>query len=123
MATCTKAAFEASCNMFPCLNPKQQQAILMRLMILELAALGGPDYTDDFEALNADVAAIRGLMPEQQMGALIGIYRENAIEAGASVGTTNQLLEQSVEYVNAQDQLSQYLLFLTCQLGAHASQA
>lgn len=122
MATCTKAAFEANCNLFPCLSLKQQQAILMRLMILELAALGGPDYTDDLASLNESVAAIRGLSTEQQMGALIGIYTENATEAGASVGTTNQLLEQSVAYTGIQDDLNQFLLFLTCQLGVHAAQ-
>lgn len=94
----------------------------MRLLVLELAALGGPDYTDDLEGLSIDVASLRPLLGDQIQSALTGVYAENAAEAGATVGTPEEIREQATCYVCLQDNLDTYLLHLNCLLGVHAAQ-
>lgn len=94
----------------------------MRLMILELAALGGPDFTDDLAGLSIEVAQIRPLGEDQIKSALTGVYAENAVAAGATVGTPEEIREQATCYVCLQDNVDAYLLHLTCLLGGHAAQ-
>jgi hypothetical protein len=124
MPVCNAATFYASaCLGYTCISPKQRKAIMMRAMILELQALGGPDYRTDITALNDAVAKLRELKPEQVQAALAGVYLANATEAGATVPTTvNALLADSQCYTCLNDDLDHFLLELICQLGAHAPQ-
>ena len=123
MPICTNTAFQAAaCYGYVCINPRQRQAIQMRLLMLQLAALGGADYTNDLASLNEEVATLRQLTPEQQAAALTNIYAQNAVEAGATVPDVNQLLQDSVAYMGLQDNLDLFLLLLTCKLGVHAEQ-
>jgi hypothetical protein len=124
MATCTREAFLAASTNYqtPAISQRQRKGIQIRLLIKELAALGGPDYTSDFETLNQAIAELRGINSEQQAAALTQVYAENAAEAGAEVGTVNELLDESKCYICTQDDIDLFLLYLTCQLGVHAAQ-
>lgn len=123
MPECSAEAFYASsCLGWQCLDTQTQKAITARAMVLELAALGGTDYTNDLPGLLNDVAKLRQLSPENRNAAMLGIMLQNATEAGASVGDINQLRQESIQYVNSQDQLDNMILWLTCKLGVHATQ-
>jgi hypothetical protein len=122
MATCTLDAFAANTGFsFQRLGEKQNKAIQLLLLIKELAALGGTDYSDDLAQLQTDVAGLRALIGGNQLqAALTGIYAQNAVAAGAAVSTDVSDLTAEATCLFCLPDIDLYLLWLTCQLGEHA---
>lgn len=123
MATCTQEGLisEASAK-FTNLTKQQRRALMVYMLIQELAALGGTDYSADFLQLQEDVKPFSAMREDQIEGALIQIFKENAVEAGATIpDDINDLMEaiKCIECARPSD-LELILLLLTCQLGVHA---
>ena len=67
-------------------NPHMQEALNVYAMALELAAVGGTDYSSDLESLIAASDAVSNYMnPDQLRAAEVNINFQNATNAGASV--------------------------------------
>lgn len=120
MPLCTISSFyAASCFGAPCIDKRTQKAIMVRSLVLELAALGGTNYSSNLSLLLSDTAKLRKLSPENRDAAMLKVNLNNATSAGAVIGTINQLRAQSIQYANSQDQLENMILLLTCKLGTH----
>lgn len=105
------------------LNPKQKKALLLYAKALELAAMGGTDYTAALATtMLSDAAALEiGLSQDERDAARINLAFVNATAAGASVPASLQtkLLNLGL-LVDADDQLlDQADVLLTCKLGVH----
>jgi len=103
------------------LDPKQQKALELHAMALELAAIGGTDYTAALETtLIEDADAIAAYMNEDQLcAAKIAICYANADSAGAAdPGSITDKLEavKSLVLFDCQ-RLDKAWTLLRCQLG------
>lgn len=120
---CTSASLVES---NPCLSPavltsNQRHAIRIWFMVKELAAIGGTDYSAVLNStLITDAVNFGDTMNlAQRDTALMAIYRNNAVAAGATIPTDpNQLTEQIKCFEDYQD-LNAVELMLLCKLGVH----
>lgn len=128
MPTCTTASlFETNVGFVKGLDPVQRKAALLYYMALELAAIGGTDYTatmttdlisdtnDLFEKASPDMLEI----------ALLNIAANNAEAAGADLPATLNELNAATAccFQNAPTPgMDKIYLFLLCKLGQHAAQ-
>lgn len=123
--TCTRASLvEASpCLAGTSLSLHQQQAVRLWFMILELQALGGTDYRSTLQStLMQDAVTLADTMnPSQRRTALMTIYRNNAVAAGASPSSDPSALLASVACFTNFPDLDQIELLLLCKLGTHKS--
>ncbi|HEU4344039.1 MAG TPA: hypothetical protein VFU31_20990 [Candidatus Binatia bacterium] len=123
MATCTlEGLISEESAKFTNLTKQQRRALMVYMLIQELAALGGTDYSADFLQLQEDVKPFSAMREDQREGALIQIFKENAVAAGATIpDDINDLMEaiKCIECARPSD-LELILLLLTCQLGVHA---
>lgn len=91
-------------------------------MALELAAIGGTDYTADLATLNADADDLTcGMQPDDLDSAKLAIAYNNAVAAGATVETDKNALAEDVKCLAQYPPhvLRNMELLLMCQLGAH----
>jgi len=105
------------------LNRRQYEAALIVFKVLELAAIGGTDYTTTLTTdLIDDAKQLVGTMDgNQRRIAMLNIARNNAIAAGASVpADVNALNALSACCLQATADLESILILLECQLGEHA---
>jgi len=123
--TCTSASLAETSPGFGLqgLNPRQYKAAKLYLMALELAALGGTDYTSVMTStLVSDAATLAQRMdPNQRRIALLQIYSNNADAAGATVPSTfNDLNEATGCCFQAENvDFEAIELLLLCKLGVH----
>lgn len=120
--TCTKANLTAgkACLGGPLLTNHQMLTRLVYMKMLELAAIGGTNYTSDAESLNVAANALTcGFQPNDMISAYVTIASNNATAAGASVPATKQALAAAVAcFEDFTDfQLQQADILLTCALG------
>lgn len=106
------------------LNPKQQIALCVHAMAIELAAVGGVDYSADFEALIAVSDALSAYMnPDQLKAAEVAIHYADAANAGgtvpAAIGDKLEAAKALLHYDD--DRLLRAKLYLTGALGYHSS--
>lgn len=103
------------------MNPKQQKAALLYMMVLELAAIGGTDYRSTMATtLISDAKSLEKLNPDQRMVAMIQIARNSASLNGATVPATPSLVNEATACcVQAAPNLDLLILWMTCQLGRH----
>ena len=104
----------------PFINPKQQKALELHALALELAAIGGTDYTADLTALVAASEALAAFAnPDQITAANIAICYANAVSAGAAdPGTIGDKLEATKSMVLYDDErLRKACTLLRCELG------
>jgi hypothetical protein len=124
MPTCTKSALAETNVVFGLdgLNEVQQKALMIYLNVLELAAVGGTDYSAAMTTtLIADATALVSTMnPNQRRIALLNIAYNNAVAAGATVPTSIQELNAATGccFQNFSD-LDAILILLACKLGKH----
>lgn len=105
-------------------NPKMQKALSIDAMALELAAVGGTDYTADYESLIAASDALSKWMnPDQLKAAEVAIDYANATGAGASVEATLTLKLENAKKLLCYDEqtLDRARLYLKGALGYHSS--
>jgi hypothetical protein len=121
MATCTlEGLISEGSAKFTNLRAHDRRALMVYMLIQELAALGGTDYTADFSQLLEDVAPFSAMREDQREGALIQIFKENAVEAGATISDDINEVMAAAACINCKADLDLILLYLTCQLGVHA---
>jgi hypothetical protein len=104
----------------PFINPKQQKALELHAMALELAAIGGTDYTADLTVLVDDSEVLAGFAnPDQITAANIAICYANATEAGATVpAAIGDKLDATKSIVLYDDErLRKACTLLRCKLG------
>lgn len=126
MPECTKAILTANgCLSGKVLSNHDQLVRRVYLDMLQLAAIGGTDYSDDIPALNiAGNALSCGFQSDDFDTAELVIAAANATAAGASVPATKDALASAVACLeNYSDyQLEQMKLLLYCALGEGAAQ-
>lgn len=106
------------------LNPKQQLALKAHAMAIELAAIGGTDYTSDFESLiQASDTLNHWINPDQMMAAEIAIHYANATNAGGSPpAAIGDKLEEAKKLICYDEgRLKKAVVYLTGALGYHSS--
>lgn len=105
------------------LNPKQQTCLSIYAKVLELAAMGGTDYSAVLETtLVSDAASLEiGFTPDEMTAAKIAINFQNATAAGASVPSSiNTKLSNLGKLVFLDDLLLEKIeVMLNCKLGVH----
>lgn len=99
---------------------------MVYFMVLELAALGGEDYTTELGpagTLADDSKCNLTLDPTQQALALLLINQNNATDAGATVPSTKSDLAAAIACLQDQPPAMLEAMYLTvfCQLGRHAA--
>lgn len=126
--TCTAAVLinDAAVYRLGVLNPKQQKALMILAKVYELAAIGGTDFTADFNLLHVTAAQLEvGITPDERTAARISMAFANAVNAGATAITTtysdinSKLLALKKLVCDDDDALDAIDLYLTCQLGIH----
>lgn len=121
--TCTAATLvEAS----PCLDDSVlpvpwQQAIRIWFMVKELQALGGTNYSASLNTtLISDAVTLAKTMDKSmRRTALMTIYKNNAIAAGASIPSDSNTLRDNVKCFVYYPDLNSLELLLLCKLGTH----
>lgn len=125
MPTCTTASLTAESGFgLAGLNDTQYKAALIYFKVLELAALGGTDYSATMTTtLIQDAIALKGGMSRDQYQiALLTIARNNAVAAGATVpDTLSELNAATACCFQATAYMDAILLLLECELGVHAA--
>lgn len=105
-------------------DDRQYWAAALRFMVLELAAIGGTDYSTTMTTtLISDAQALVGRMdPNQLRIATLNILRNNAVAAGATVPTDLSEINEATGccFQSASVNFEEIFLFLLCQLGHHA---
>lgn len=127
MPTCTASSLVTGCFSGEVLNAKQRMAFLVYFMALELNAVGGTNYTSLLVStasggLLYDATQLAQKMTaDQRQTAILNIYRNNAVAAGASPSADPSVLADNVKcLINAtDDQLEQAFILLLCKLGKH----
>lgn len=124
--TCSQTVFQTTGGAYALevISPKQRTALRIYAQILELAAIGGTDYSgaSGYKQLQQDAATLAiGMTQEARDSARIAIAFNNATAAGASVPATLDLkLAQLGALVIWDPQaVDQALLLLQCKLGVH----
>lgn len=127
--TSTQVVDQAACYLESAIRPSQRRALYLYARVLELAAIGGTDYASALTTtLLTDAQGMTCRLNEDQIAAAkTNLAFINAAAAGASVPST---LAEKMEIVKCLDDLAQndpqltdlVDLFLTCQLGEHATQ-
>lgn len=110
---------------FKCMDSHQQQALMVYLKVLQLAAIGGESYVGEMGhggQLNLDSAAYVTTNSDERTLMRLAILANAAENAGAEVPTDDDELIAAFECLLCfdQNQLDRMDLLLTCQLGSHA---
>lgn len=120
--TCSNTQFvdDATCYQKHILNAKQQKALLIYAKALELAAIGGTDYTDALSTTLVEDAPC-WLTVDQKIAATINVAFVNAAGSGATVPAD---LDDKIAAIKClllvdPEKMDAILLWLTCQLGKH----
>lgn len=121
---CTIDNFASAGACYKRFNLHDRAAIRVYLKSLELAALGGTDYTAELGpsgALNLATAAYNTMTADQREIAYLVILEDNAVSAG-SAGDTQDIEDEIACLKNfGVDKLAQMELLLDCLLGRHAA--
>jgi len=120
--TCTAASLATTCYLVPTtLDPKQAKALKVYAKVLQLAAIGGTDYTGRMTGLLlSDAAALTcGMNQADRDAARIHLAFLQAQAAGASVPigiSAKQAFINCLVQVT-DEELDEADLLLTCKLG------
>jgi hypothetical protein len=110
----------------PPLSRIQQKALIIYAKVLELAAVGGTDYSSAISTtlVSDALSTTCGMNDGDLEAALVNINFLNAEAAGATVPASLNAKMNAVRCLIAVDEalLNKLDLFLTCQLGEHAAQ-
>ncbi len=122
---CTRTTFTADVGCLKKFDSNERQALMIYFNVLELAALGGTDYTGELGPsgdLALDSACDNTLDPLQKDLALLLINMNNASDAGATVPDTQDALAQAISCLKnfPPAMLDAMALNVQCLLGRHA---
>lgn len=121
--TCTAAVLveQNACLSQALFMPREQKCLKIYFNILELAALGGTDYSSVVAStLITDAVALADTMNlAQRETALLAIQRNNAVAAGASVPTDPSQLKDGIKCFEDYPDLDALVILLQCKLGVH----
>lgn len=122
MPTCTAASLAATNRGYGLdgFNPQQYKAGLIYLKVLELAAIGGTDYSAVMTTtLISDANTLAGNLDRNQRNiAMLNIAANNAEAAGATVPPLTTLNAATRCCFQSAADLDAVLLLLECQLGS-----
>lgn len=110
----------------PCLSGEvlpenDQQAIRIWFMVKELQALGGTNYSAALDStLITDAVNLADTMNlSERRTALMTIYRQNAVAAGASIPSDINQVRDAVKCLRNYQDLNAVELLMLCKLGVH----
>lgn len=120
--TCTRATLISgmSCLSGNLLSPHDKLVRRVYFDLLQLAAIGGTDYSADIPGMNVDANSLTcGFQPDNWSSAELVIASNNATAAGASVPSTKDTLATAVRCLDnyTDEQLKAMQLLLYCKLG------
>lgn len=123
---CTRATFTDDVACLQNFNRHQRRALLIYFGALELAALGGEDYTAELgpDGTLATASACNLTLDQcQQDLSLLLIGQNNADDAGATVPATKDDLAAAIACLQDQPpaMLDAMWLTISCALGRHAA--
>lgn len=100
---------------------------MIYLMVLELEAIGGPDYRNTMNTtlIEDAVALTKTMNQDQRRIAMLNIAKSNALAAGASssaVSSVDKINKATSCCFQSYSDLESILILLTCLLGEHAPQ-
>jgi hypothetical protein len=122
--TCTRDEFVSKFACYKNLDAQERQALKLYLNVLELAAIGGTDYTAELGPggdLNADAIEFNRMTSlELELSELV-VAANNATSAGATVSSDIQELANAIKCLKNFDMrtLANMQLLVDCQLGVH----
>ena len=127
MAICTKDTLLDAAECYRCFDAHDRVGLLLYFKVLELAAVGGTDYTAELGAdgdLNTAAAAFNTLNSFEMELAELAIAQNNAEAAGAVVPVTIPLIKDAMLCLKCfpPHVLKLMLLLVECELGEHAAQ-
>lgn len=123
---CLASNFVSYNACYNALNSQEQKAFAVYLKVLELAALGGTNYSAELGpsgTLNTDAAAYNRLTVNQRDIGRLVILADNADSSGATVPVTKAAIATAIECLKdfTMDALDRMELVLDCKLGRHAA--
>jgi hypothetical protein len=123
---CTRETFTADVGCLQNFSLHQRKVLFLYFNVLELAALGGTDYTGELGPggeLVLDAACDATLDPTQKELALLLVNQNNASDAGATVPATNAALMEAIACLQNQPlaMVEAMTLHIQCLLGRHAA--
>lgn len=122
---CTREYFASAGACYQLLTQDRQRlAFRVWLEILQLAAVGGTDYSANIKGLNEAAKCLNIENPEQRQVADIVIDAQNATDAGADVPTdmTDVMADIACLQNYTDQQLDSMYRLLRCELGPAAPQ-
>ena len=121
ICTATTLITNGACYRQSSINPIQQKALLIYAKVLELAAIGGIDYTAELVGDLLTDSACPPTEPDNIRAANVAVAFANATSAGATVPDTIQTKIDAVKCLQnvsgGLERLEQIDLLLNCQLG------
>ena len=123
---CTRATFTDDVGCFQNFDSHQRKSLLIYYGVLELAALGGEDYTAQLGpdgSLATDSACNLTLDSYQQELAALLIAQNNASDSGATVPADKDEMAAAIACLKNQPPAMLDAMWLTvlCALGRHAA--
>ena len=115
---CTPSALVADGATLAPFSYARQKAILIYVLTKYLNALGGTNYSGNFEQLIIDAANWPTMNPAQRSAALTEILIATANVHGAGISTDKTTLVAAANYLENAPNQDSLLLFLACALGA-----
>lgn len=90
-------------------------------MVKELAAIGGTDYSNALTTtlISDAVTLARTMNLSERRLAIMTIYKNNAVAAGASIPSNSNTLRDNVKCLVNYPDLKSVELLLLCKLGVH----
>lgn len=108
----------SKCFTEPCMGVEDRQAILILARVLNLAAAGGADYTNDLTQLQIDAKEWQTIFENQRMAMELFMSIQNAIAAGATFDESADALKDAAKcyLCLGEEQKKRLLSFLKCAL-------
>lgn len=126
MPVCTRAELSEAAACFKNFSASERMSILIYFNALELAAIGGTNYSSQLgsgDLLDLDSVCFMALENPAQVPPLpyLVIAYNNAVNAGASPASNNTTLALAIKCNKnfTMDHKAAQQLLLTCQLGEH----
>jgi len=123
ICSATTLITNGACYRTSSINIVEQKALLIYAKVLELAAIGGTDYTAQLTGTLLTASACPPYEPDNIRAGNVAVAFANAASAGAVVPSTIQTKIAAVKCLKNVDgglaRLEQIELLLNCKLGRH----
>lgn len=109
---------DSKCFTEPCMSEPEREAIELLVRVLNLAAVGGADYTNDLTQLQIDAKDWQTIFCNQRKAMELFIDIQNAIDNGASFDSSANALRTAAKCYEClgKEQKKRLMSFLKCAI-------